>query len=60
MDAKKCCGGPDFTDTWCGGSGMAEKQIGKVPASRWDEQIYWLPCEEQNFNCLIRDPASGK
>jgi hypothetical protein len=27
---------------------------------RWDEQIYCVPSEEQRFNRLIRDPASGK
>ena len=26
----------------------------------WDEQIYCVPSEEQKFNRLIRDPASGK
>ena len=26
----------------------------------WDEQVYCAPSEEQKFNRLIRDPASGK
>ena len=29
-------------------------------ARQWDEQIYCVPSEEQKFNRLIRDPASGK
>jgi hypothetical protein len=27
---------------------------------RWDEQVYCAPSDEQKFNRLIRDPASGK
>jgi hypothetical protein len=29
-------------------------------AKPWDEQIYCVPSEENKFNRLIRDPASGK
>ena len=48
-----------YTKPW-----ESDRKIFKLNALQfekpWDEQIYCVPSEENKFNRLIRDPASGK
>jgi hypothetical protein len=48
-----------YTKPWA-----SDRKVFKLNALQfekpWDEQIYCVPSEENKFNRLIRDPASGK